>query len=178
MVCRVGHDHGSPLKLANCRFFHKWLPQNQATYREMEMGILDKHNGQGLLTVEMPMPGFSVRFGGNDYPIEALKLFVHVVIHEGAATHKAYERHSTKGNTRVVHHFQGVAGNKKLSMLVPATNQKTVRQLTSEQLNRLTPEERQAVLSDQIRKMFPEHIVLKIDDANKQSPRKTGKRPK
>lgn len=119
MICSHGHDHGTPFQRANCMVFHRWFPSNPEFVRDFERQVRESPEGQGLIKATYPCKGFTIRYRRQEYKISSMAIHVHAISHQGVTTHCAYERQSSTGHSQIVHHLQGVAGGKKLSLLVP-----------------------------------------------------------
>ena len=177
LMCSKEHDHGSIAEVAKCFFFHQWLPRNESKYQEAEKGIRELHNGQGILSLSLPMKNWRVKYNAREYAIRQMKINVHVVSAVGSASHRAFTRHSTKSGSKTIHHIQGVAGGKKLSLAIPVVELSGMpAQMSPEQIAKLSPEERQKALDEKIKQIFPNQIVLNIADATK--PATKGKPPR
>jgi hypothetical protein len=141
-------------------FYHRWLPKNLEAYREMEKLVLEKHDGRGLLSMELQYPNWKLRLGGHNHPVESLKIDIGILHQQGDATHRTYERHSTKGDTKLLHHFKGTVGGSTFETVFTQGPPLVVKHTGNRPPGPLTPEE----LTKALQSAFPDGFTFKIND--------------
>lgn len=161
LICHRGHDHNTPVAFAKCFFFHKWLPHNEAKYREAEQYIRDNHSGNGIMTMGIPFEHWRLRLGGVDHPFETFNINVHIVSQEGPCEHTTYERKSSKTESTLVHHIKGTAGSHQLEIAIPQGKPIEITRGENSLFSPPTKEE----LSKAIQEMFPKGMTVKISSA-------------
>ena len=63
--------------------------------------------------------GYKIVYQGSEYPIEQMHVRVHFVAGSGALKCTGLKLSSMDGGSKLMHHFEGVAGGKKLTLLLP-----------------------------------------------------------
>jgi hypothetical protein len=119
LICRHGHDHGSPMKRAKCLVFHQLLPSRPELQKDFARYVEQSPDGQGVLTVKCPHEGFKVSFRGQEYPVAIMAVQVHAVMKQGSACHTVLSRQSSSGGSRFLHYIKGSAGGMEMSVLIP-----------------------------------------------------------
>ena len=119
MICSHGHNHGSPMQVAVHMVFHKWFPENLDFVRDVERQVRESSHGQGFVDATYERKGCKIVYQGSEYSIEQMHVRVHFVSGTGELKCTGLKLSSMDGESKLMHHFEGVAGGKKLTLLLP-----------------------------------------------------------
>lgn len=124
--------------------------------------IKEKHSGNGMMHLHVPLGGWKLRLGGVDHPFDTMHIGVHVVSQEGPANHTTYERRSSKAGNKIVHHIKGTAGGAQLEVVIPQGEPILIVRPKGAPLTKPTDAE----MKEALQSAFPHGITVRVTNSN------------
>ena len=121
LICSCcGKDHGTLNEYASKVVFEGVFQRQPEVVQQFQEAVQKSPNGQAWVNVDWKIDDKKViRFREVDYPIDSINVGVHAISAKAPLSCKHYELTKTDGVGQLLSHFEGSAGGKKFSIVVP-----------------------------------------------------------